>query len=216
MRAARLRVLREAWLVLALATVFGGLLAGVHLGLSGRIAANKRAETLGQIPALVLGAEVGASTEVAVAGDVVTLRDGDRVRDLGIAQRQVGDHTLWEVTDRASGERLGWVASGSGQGYADAIELLVGLDPEGLRLTGLYVLSQKETPALGDAITGEAFRRRFEGAAADRPLEVTRDATQATADASRVLAITAATISSRSVCEIVNRTVAEVRAALDE
>ena len=212
----KLTVLREAWLVLVLAAVFGSLLAGVHLGLTSRIEANKRAETLGQIPGLVLGSEVAPETEVIVGADGVTLKTGAEVRELAISQREVGEHTLWEVRDRALDERLGWVASGRGQGYADVIELLVGLDADGGRLTGLYVLSQKETPALGDAITGKPFRGRFVGAATDSPLEVTRNPTEATEDGSRVLAITAATISSRSVCEIVNRTVADVRAALDE
>lgn len=216
MTASRLRVVREAWLVLVLALVFGGLLAGVHLGLSDRIEANKRAETLGQIPALVLGTALGPETVVEVEGDVVIVTEGGEERRLEITQRDLGDNRLWEVRDAADGERLGWVASGRGQGYADVIELLVGLDAAGHNLTGLYVLSQKETPALGDAITSPGFRQRFVGAAADRPLEVTRDELAAVDDPSRVLAITAATISSRSVCEIVNRTVAEVREALAE
>ena len=218
MTASRLRVVREAWLVLVLALVFGALLAGIHLGLTDRIEANKRAETLGQIPALVLGSAIGPETvvEVEVDGDGVVLRDGDEERRLEITRREVGENHLWEVRDGADGERLGWVASGRGQGYADAIELLVGLDAAGESLRGLYVLSQKETPALGDAITSLDFRRRFVGAATDRPLEVTRDELVATGDTSRIMAITAATISSRSVCEIVNRTVAEVREALDD
>jgi electron transport complex protein RnfG len=212
----RLRVVREAWLVLVLALVFGGLLAGVHLGLTDRIEANKRAETLGQIPALVLGSEIGPETKVEVTEDGVILRRGSDERELEIAERVIGGRPLWEVRDGASGERLGWVASGRGQGYADVIELLVGLDATGRRLTGLYVLSQKETPALGDAITSLDFRSRFVGAPTNRQVEVTRDEIGAAEDPSRVLAITAATVSSRSVCEIVNRTVADIREALDE
>ena len=37
-------VLKQAWLVLVLAVCFGAALAGVHVGLSGRIEANRRAD----------------------------------------------------------------------------------------------------------------------------------------------------------------------------
>ena len=79
----------------------------------------------------------------------------------------------------------------------------------------MYVLSQKETPALGDGITKTPFRQRFVGAPTDRLLTVVKDAPAADADPSQVLALTAATISSQSVCDIVNRTVADVRSALE-
>ena len=77
------------------------------------------------------------------------------------------------------------------------------------RIQGLFVLAQKETPALGDGITREPFRSRFVGQSTVRALEVSKD--PGGGGEGRIQALTAATISSRSVCDIVNRTVAEVR-----
>lgn len=205
--------LGQAWLVLVLALVFGGTLAGVQVGLQDRIEANLRAETLGRIPSLVLGSEVDIDAEVGIEEDrlEVPLIDGS-ITQLQIAESEIAGHQVFEVFDSDSQDRLGWVARGAGQGYADQIEILVGLRPDGSEITGLYVLSQKETPALGDGITKAPFRSRFEGVPTDRPLEVAREERVADGDASKILALTAATISSQSVCDIVNRTVEDLAA----
>ena len=55
----RLTLLREAWLVLVLAAGFGAALAAVQTGLGERIEANKRAQTLGQVPSLIFGPRDG-------------------------------------------------------------------------------------------------------------------------------------------------------------
>lgn len=212
MTSLRQSYLGQAWLVLVLALVFGGTLAGVHVGLQGRIEANQRAETLSRIPELILGTQVDREQEVVLIEDSlqVGMSDGTTAT-MQVAERQIAGHQSFEVTAKDDTVRLGWVVRGSGQGYAALIDILVGLDPEAETVTGLYVLSQKETPALGDAITGEPFRDRFVGAPASRAVEVTKTEDAAAADPSKILALTAATISSQSVCDIVNRTVAAVR-----
>jgi electron transport complex protein RnfG len=204
--------LGQAWLVLVLALVFGGTLAGVQVGLQERIEANLRAETLGRIPSLLLGSEVDPDAEVLMEEDRLEVRllDGSSL-EIRVAEQVIGGHQVFEVTDGQNQQRLGWVARGAGQGYADQIEILIGLRPDSAEITGLYVLSQKETPALGDGITRSPFRDRFVGIPVDRPLEVARDETAAAAAPNRILALTAATISSQSVCDIVNRTVADIR-----
>jgi electron transport complex protein RnfG len=212
MQSVRQSFLGQAWLVLVLALVFGGTLAGVHVGLQERIEANLRAETLGRIPSLVLGSQVDPAADIVTDENrlVAQLIDGSTI-ELQVAEQELEGHQVFEVTDGGSRERLGWVARGAGQGYADQIEILVGMRPDASEITGLYVLTQKETPALGDGITKSPFRDRFVGALADRPLEVTKEASVAAEDSSKILALTAATISSQSVCDIVNRTVADIR-----
>jgi len=170
----------QGWLVLALALGFGGALAGVESALSGKIAKNKLDETLSQIDSLVSGADTGR-------------------------QMTIDGKTVFRAVDR-SGKLVGWVVPARGQGFADRIELLIGLDTEAKTITGLYVLAQKETPGLGNKISEGQWLAQFTGQAADtdRPLAVTK----APPKAGEIQALTGATISSESVCTIVNETVA--------
>lgn len=204
--------LGQAWLVLILSLLFGGSLAGVHVGLRDRIEANLRAETLGRIPELILGSRVDERAEVKLGENTLQVRlsDGSSM-ELETVEQQIAGHQVFEVLDVAQRIRLGWVVRGSGQGYADQIEILIGLKADASEITGLYVLNQKETPALGDGITRSPFRSRFLGAPTDRPIEVAKREAVANEDPSKILALTAATISSQSVCDIVNTTVADIR-----
>lgn len=186
---ARPNYLRQGWLVIVLALLYGMTLAGVQTGLSARIEANKREETFRVIPWLVVGADRANTVE-----HEVTLESG---RPTGV----------YEARD-TGGNLVGWVVPGTGQGFADRIELLVGLDRTLQTITGLWVLDQKETPGLGDYITGDDFRQRFAGRPVQTPLQVVK--TESVAD-HEIRALSGATISSESVCEIVNRTVREMR-----
>lgn len=184
----------EAWLVILLALGYGGALAGVHTALTDRINLNKQNETYSVIPSLIEGADAG-KTEALTVSDA-----------RGTERRIYKAHA-------ADGTHVGWVLPGQGQGFADRIELIVGVDPAVETITGIYVLNQKETPGLGDYITGEDFRGRYAGAPTDEPLEVVKG------DAERpneIRALTGATISSVAVSDIVNQTVRELRPAITE
>ncbi len=170
--------IEQSWLVLVLAVGFGGALAGVEAALSDKIAENKLNETLSQIPTLVPGADTGQ--EITIDGK-----------------------TVFRAVDGA-GKFVGWVVPGRGQGFAERIELLIGLDTEARTITGLYVLAQKETPGLGNKITEGKWQKQFAGQPTAKPLAVTK----AQPEASEIRAITGATISSESVCTIVNETIA--------
>jgi Na+-translocating ferredoxin:NAD+ oxidoreductase subunit G len=193
--------LGQAWLILLLGAVFGALLAAVHLQLSPRIEDNIRAEIMREIPGLLLGG--GAREGAAVTGlSVVELPSA------AVALYRV---STGEVDGLEQDRILGWVARGQDHGYADVIELLVGLNADTSLITGIYVLNQKETPALGDGIVGVDFRRQFAGIPTDSPLTVGRSEAQAAGDPYAIQALTGATVSSRSVCKIVNDTVALVQ-----
>ncbi len=194
----------QAWLVLVLAIGFGAALAGVQVGLGPRIEQNKRAKTLRQIPSLVRGdwqiesvAIDGQRLQVALAGG--------QTQTLVVESVNFGEKAAMKIMQ--ADQHIGWVVRASGQGYADVIELLVGLSPDASTLTGIAVLSQKETPALGDKITTADFRSQFTGAQADGSLSVVKDG-------GSIESITAATISSRSVCDIVNDAVDQWQAKL--
>jgi len=176
---------KHAWLVIVLSLVFGVALAAVHAGLKDRIEANKLDDIRRQIPALVPGTQ-------------------------SIEEAQVDGQIVYRAL--AGGRQIGWAVRASGQGFGDVIELLIGLDAKVTKITGLYVLDQKETPGLGERIrSDEQWRRQFRDQAADKPLTVTK-APQA--GPGEIKAITGATVSSQSVADIVNQTVAAMRGKL--
>lgn len=177
--------LREAWLVLTLSFFFGATLAAVQIVLNPRIEENKLRDTLGQIPALVPG---------AVGGEM----------------RIVGEQRIYEACD-AEGATVGWVIQAAGQGFADRVELLIGVDRNAQRVTGLYILDQRETPGLGNKVTEEAWREQFRNRSADRPFRVVKTKPSSEEE---IQGVTGATISSESVVGIVNAAVAQFRAGL--
>ncbi len=179
----------QSWLVLLLSLSFGGALAAVEISLQPRIKANKRNLTLSKIPELVPGAVIETSTE-----------------------SQLGGATVFAAVD-ADGRQVGWVVPATGQGFADRIELLLGVNTDASVITGIFVLAQKETPALGDLITShERFRRYFVGQPSDPPLRVVKREPEP--GNGEIRGLTGATISSESVADAVNRKVAEIAGAL--
>jgi electron transport complex protein RnfG len=130
-------------MVIVLSLGFGGALAGVHVSLSDRIRLNQLNETLSQVPQLVPGA----------AG--------------GEAFGEAGGRPVFKALDN-SGQTRGYVIQARGQGFADVIQVLIGVDAEARRITGLYVLEQKETPGLGNKITEPAWCAQFK----DKPEQV--------------------------------------------
>jgi electron transport complex protein RnfG len=189
----------QAWLVLLLALCFGSALAAVQVKLSDKIAANKLNETLEQVPALIWG-EAPAPESVQITPGILSVaRDG-----------QKSSYTLYRVAQ--GNEVAGWVVKAGGQGYADKLELLVGVDADVQKITGLFVLEQKETPGLGNKIIEPQWRGQFTGKATDSQLQVVKGHGE---DPATIDAITGATISSRSVTAIVNTTIGNLKGRLD-
>ena len=180
--------LQQAWLVLLLAGAYGGALAGVQMTLAPRIAENRRRETYQTIPQLVPGA------------------DRERTVELWISDREGNPARVYRTHD-AEGRHNGWVLPASGPGFADDIGLLIGLDASLEKLTGMYVLDQRETPGLGDYIRDADFRRQFQGHAADTPIEAVKSDPQE----QQIVVLSGATVSSSSVCRIVNTAIARMR-----
>ena len=84
---------------------------------------------------------------------------------------------------------------------------LIGLDANAETITGLFVLDQKETPALGDNIKKPEFCDRFRGKAAGEMVA----AVKGNPEGNQIQAITGATVSSSAVCTIVNNAVEQFR-----
>lgn len=91
----------------------------------------------------------------------------------------------------SEGGLAGYAVLGEGKGYSSVIRIMTGIDTEG-NITGVKILSQRETPGLGARIEEPWFQKQFSEKGVDK-----------------VDTITGATISSRTAVEI-------VRKALDE
>lgn len=178
----------DAWLVLALSLGFGAALAGVQAGLMPIIKKNQLNDKLAQVPKMIPGSTKGAIGNISGMDSVFAAQDD-------------------------AGQTVGWVVGGSGSGFADKIELLIGFDPKAEKIVSLYVIGQKETPGLGDFITKESWRKQFAGKSTLTPLKVKKGTA---GDPQEIEALTGATISSKAVTSIVNATSEKFRQQLQK
>lgn len=112
----------------------------------------------------------------------------------------------------SSGRLIGYAFTGKGPGYQGTIEVMIGLDPEFEKTKGIEILESVETPGLGAKITGKSFRDQFRDLVI-RPL-VQLIKGKPPEKPNQVQVITGATISSRAVVDILNKTIKEVREIL--
>ena len=111
----------------------------------------------------------------------------------------------------ANGRSTGVAVKAAAAGFQDVITLIYGFDPSTGTLLGMKVLESKETPGLGDKIEkNRAFVAQFEGAVP--PLLAVKRATGAPGE---IDAITGATISSRAVVRIINRSLARLQTPIE-
>lgn len=191
----------QAWLVLTLALFFGASLAGIQLTLAPTIEANKINETRQKVPELVFGK--------AKALEMVKQNQQLEITPEIIEIEKHGRKVFYSIFEtRVDGELAGWVVKTAGQGYADKIELLIGLDFAAEAITGLFVLDQKETPGLGNKIVTDEWRGQFIAKETGSPLTVTKDGAKAE---NEIDCITGATISSRAVSNIINTAVNDLK-----
>jgi len=184
----------QAWLVILLALLYGGALAGVQTTLGPIIEENKKNETYSVIPELIEGAVKENTEEIDVVGE-----NGKRQR----VYKALGEDK----------QLKGWLLAASGQGFADKIDVLVGLNADLSTITGIYVLDQKETPGLGNFIIDPPFRDQFAGKSCLEPVQVVK---AGPVDGNQIVALSGATISSESVATIVNKGIANLRGPIDK
>jgi electron transport complex protein RnfG len=196
----------QTWLVLLLAICFGALLAGMQITLGPTIEANKINETLEKVPEMVFGA--AHAQELADRKQVVD------VTPISVGVDKAGKTIRYSVFEaKTEGQLAGWVVKTAGQGYADKIEMLIGLDPMIEKITGIFVLDQKETPGLGNKIVTDEWRSQFLAKSTAQPLATVKAKASA---GNEIDAITGATISSKAVTDIVNAAVHNLRNPLIE
>lgn len=96
---------------------------------------------------------------------------------------------------------VGYVVRVSTNGFGGAIDMMVGVDNDGV-VTGISIVSHSETASLGANCTREDFRSQFIGATDD--VAVTKDGGQ-------IEALTGATVTSRAVADGVKLAVETVK-----
>lgn len=174
--------------------ISGGFLAGVSKLTKERIALNIQAEIEEAIEEVVDDAET--STVLYEEEDLVIYR---------------------ELED--DGDLAGFAIQATGVGFQDKITLMFGLDETLTRITGLTIIDQKETPGLGAKITNwDAFLQFWENRDATGLLILRKPPVRTPAElqASEINSITAATISSTKVLDIVNLSLHKVRELIKE
>lgn len=113
----------------------------------------------------------------------------------------------------AEGTPLGYAIAGELPGYQDFIRLLFGYDAEAGLVIGMKVLEHKETPGLGDKIEKDTvWLAEFDGAV---PPLLGVKPERATGDEHEVDMISGATISSRTVINVINQRLEDLRPLLD-
>ncbi len=154
--------------LLLITVVVAGLLGGVNAITEGRIAELKAEKTR------------AAMREVLPADDYVPADCDEDVLAIYAA--------------RSGGSHAGWVVELESAGFGGTIDMVVGVGADG-KVTGVSIVSMKETSGLGDNAKKEGFRSQYIGQSGT--LAVTKDG-------GTIDALTGATITSRAVTRGVN------------
>lgn len=110
----------------------------------------------------------------------------------------------------AEGKPVGVAFKADGGGFQGNIGIMVGMDMEYLKLKGIEVLEQLETPGLGDRIREASFKDQFKGLDVKPKVEYIKF--RKPEKPNQIQAITGATISSDAVVKNINRAVEKVEA----
>ena len=111
----------------------------------------------------------------------------------------------------ADGTPDGFAIPAAKPGFQDVVSLIFGYDPSTGKLRGMKVLTNKETPGLGDSIEkNQSFVDQFDGRVV--PLVGVKDPSGAD---NEIDMITGATISSRTVVNAINEALERVRPLVD-
>ncbi|PIX98137.1 MAG: FMN-binding protein [Hydrogenophilales bacterium CG_4_10_14_3_um_filter_63_21] len=132
------------------ATVCGILIVSAYQSTREAVAANKRIALERAVFKVIPGA---ASVKEFVAGTAGVQPAG--------ATPPLGAVKFYAAYDQA-GALKGIAAEGAAKGYADTVRVLYAYDPEKQAITGIGVVSMRETPGIGDKIHSDpAFLKNF-------------------------------------------------------
>ncbi len=117
------------------------------------------------------------------------------------------DNEIYKVFDENK-ELIGYSIVFTGNGFQGAIRSMVGLDKELKKITSIEVLEQSETPGLGTRITEPSFKDQFNNLETEPQINWLKTPPE---KPNEIMAITGATISSKSIVAILNEGISKVR-----
>jgi len=185
----------------------GGALSLVNEATAPRIAELERQAKLRAVKEVFPADHASSEPLIAERADLIA--QGDDPTSLPEA---------YKVFDK-DGQFVGYAVLGTGLGFQDEIKLMLGLSPDLRQVRGLYVISDSETPGLGTNIRpGKGWSNQFFGQngqylQTEPTMTVVKGARTAP---NQVEAITAATISSKAVTDIVNQSVGSLESYLKD
>ena len=114
----------------------------------------------------------------------------------------------------SSKDLVGYAFTGEGAGYQGEIKIIMGVDRELKEVKGIEILEAVETPGLGAKISSDWFKDQFKKLETLPLIELIKG--EEIKKSNQIQAITGATISSKAVVEIVNKTLKDIRERLSE
>lgn len=115
---------------------------------------------------------------------------------------------VYKVLNAAS-SLIGYSIVYEGNGFQGKIRIMVGLKEDLNTITSIEILEQTETPGLGTKVTEDPYKSQYKNLNAVPNVEWVKGVPPSKPN--EIQAITGATISSKSVVEIVNNGIAQMR-----
>ena len=113
-----------------------------------------------------------------------------------IAQAYTGTDISIVGMERAinGGAQIGWIVQVTASGFGGAIDMVVGIDTDGL-VRGISIINMSETSGLGSNADNDSFKNQFFGLGGQFSVNK---------DGGSIQALTGATVTSRAVTDAVN------------
>ncbi|MEP0860324.1 MAG: FMN-binding protein [Ignavibacterium sp.] len=109
---------------------------------------------------------------------------------------------------------LGYSLVYSGNGFQGKIKIMIGITEDLNKITSIEILEQSETPGLGTKILEPPYKDQYKGLTPVPAIKLVKGIPPE--NPNEVQAITGATISSRSVVNIVNEGISKLRESLNK
>jgi Na+-translocating ferredoxin:NAD+ oxidoreductase subunit G len=196
-----------SWRLLAMMTIAGAV-AGLLIVTSYQLTLPRIEHHKGE----VMRAAVQEVLKAPKSFDTLYLRNGALAKVLPAGTSAKGLETIYLGHD-AAGKRVGFAVSATENGFQDPVTVMFGYDAARHTLLAMRVISNRETPGLGDRIEKDStFVNAFTSAAV--PVTGVK-AGAGKGKPGEVEMITGATISSRAVIRIINNAIARWQPLMD-